>query len=274
MSYDHLLLSSIVPSALNLLWRRLSSRLNQFDRFEQLATSKSSANRHFLRFEDKTYTYAEAYDLALRYAAWLKSRYNVKKGEIVALDFQNTDTFAILILALWSLGAAPALINYNLTGPALLHCVKRATTRLMFIDPTVAENFSEDVRNALETVQFEVLSPELEAQARETEPFRAPDEIRADAKPMDMAALIYTSGTTGLPKAAIVSWAKVWIVGGFTHRWIGTKPSDVYYTVRQPPSLPLRTGQFLVPIAATVTSRPPYLYASMCCTIVDGLETY
>ncbi len=209
----------------------MNGRLNQFDRFEQLALAKSSANRDFLRFEDKRYTYAEAYDLTLRYAAWLKTNYNVAKGEIVALDFQNTDTFALLILALWSLGAAPALINYNLTGPALIHCLKRATTRLLFIDPTVAGNVGEDVRQAVGGVQCAVLSAEAEAEVRKTEPYRAPDEIRECVKPSDMAALIYTSGTTGLPKAAIVSWAKIWITGGFTRRWIGTKTSDIYYTV-------------------------------------------
>src|SRR5512140_636391 len=110
LSYDLHMLRSIVPVILASSWWDNRGRMNTFYRLEALATSKSSENRDFLRFEDRAYTYVQAYDTVLRYANWLKEKHGVKKGELVALDFQNTDTFVFLVFALWSLGAVPALI--------------------------------------------------------------------------------------------------------------------------------------------------------------------
>ena len=229
--YDLNLVKSIVPTIANLGWWTNRGRLNFFYRFEDLATSKSSENRVFLRFEDRTYTYGQAYDTVLRYSNWLKERRGVQKGEMVALDFQNTDTFIFLVLALWALGAVPALINYNLSGKALAHCIKKATARLVLIDPVVADNVGEDVRSELSQVSFEVVTPAIEQQMLSHEPIRPPDDARSGTAGDAMGVLIYTSGTTGLPKAAIVSWSKIAVIGGFTSRWIGTKKNDVFYTV-------------------------------------------
>ncbi|KAK4186293.1 hypothetical protein QBC35DRAFT_274042 [Podospora australis] len=224
------MLASILPTVANVAWWTARGRVSFFYRLEDLATSKSSENRLFLKFEDKTYTYAQAYDTVLRYANWLKDQRGVKKGEMVALNFQNTDTFIFLALALWAIGAVPALVNYNLTGKSLSHCVKRANARLMLIDPTIAGNVGDDVRAELSGTTFEVVTPELERQMLACEPTRPPDELRSEATGEAMGMLIYTSGTTGLPKAAIVSWAKIAVVSGFTSRLVGTTKKDVFYT--------------------------------------------
>src|SRR4051794_14818185 len=65
VSYDLHMLKSILPTISRSAWWKLRGRLNAFYRLEALATSKSSENRLFLRFEDKTYTYAQAYDTVL-----------------------------------------------------------------------------------------------------------------------------------------------------------------------------------------------------------------
>ena len=236
--YDLGLLGAVIPTVARVAWWTNRGRLNFFYRLEDLATSKSSAGRVFLRFEDKAYTYAQVYDTTLRYATWLKERRGVKKGEMVALDFQNTDTFVFLLFALWSLGAVPALINYNLASKPLAHCVRKATARLVLIDPTVAENVGDDVRSELSEVSFEVVTPQLELEMLSHAPTRPPDEARYDPSGAAMGILIYTSGTTGLPKAAIVSWSKIAIVGGFTSRWVGTAENEVFYTVSQPRPVP------------------------------------
>ncbi|KAK3367520.1 hypothetical protein B0H63DRAFT_442167 [Podospora didyma] len=230
VSYDISLIGALVPTVVTATWRESRGRLNLFYRLEDLALSSSDKNRIFLRFEDKTYTYAQAYDTVLRYANFLKVKRGVKKGEFIALDFQNNDTFLFLILALWSLGAKVALINYNLSGKPLLHCVKKATTRLMLVDPAIADSVGQDVRSELPDVSFEVVTPELELQMLAMEADRTQEDGRRNAKGTDMAMLIFTSGTTGLPKAAIIPWAKITVVAGFTSRWVGTKPSDVFYS--------------------------------------------
>lgn len=46
----------------------------------------------------------------------------------------NSPDFVFAWLGLWSIGAGPALINYNLTGRALLHCLKISGTKLLLVD--------------------------------------------------------------------------------------------------------------------------------------------
>ncbi|OIW22679.1 acetyl-CoA synthetase-like protein [Coniochaeta ligniaria NRRL 30616] len=227
--YDAQMLRAAAPSFLNMLWDQYRGRLNSFYRLETLATAKASADRPFLLFDDEKYTYSQAYDYVLRYGHWLKTQMGVNKGDIVALDFQNTAQFVFLFMAVWEIGAKPAFINYNLSGKALIHCLKRANTRLVLIDPNVAENVGEDVRQELPGVRFGVFGSELASDAAAADPVRYPDELRGAEKTEDMAILIYTSGTTGLPKAAVVSWGKVFMTGAFTSRLCATKTTDTYY---------------------------------------------
>jgi acyl-coenzyme A synthetase/AMP-(fatty) acid ligase len=252
------LLGSALPASLRLLLRSRRDRLNPFYVLEWWATS-SSARRPMLIFEGRTHTYGEVYDAALRYGAWLRQRHGVVPGDVVAMDFENSDIFIVLWMALWSIGAKPAFINHNLTGDALAHCVRAAGAKLMLVDPNVArhvvgskgdgEALSAALRPAV--VAFVVLTPQLQAEALATEPVRAPDEDRSEDKGENLAMLVYTSGTTGLPKPAVVSFAKCIVAGIYVARWLRRGQNSIMYSVsssRQPtsyckpawPRLPLR----------------------------------
>ncbi|OLN96932.1 Fatty acid transporter protein [Colletotrichum chlorophyti] len=228
--YDRHLLQCALPATLTALWRERTDRLNQFYVLESAAKSSSSANRTFIIFEGKSYTYRETYEQVLKYGTWLRDRFGVKPKEIVAMNFQNSDTFIFLWLGLWSIGAKPAFINYNLTGKPLAHCLKAAKTTLMLIDPNVAANVGADVRAELDSVRFVVLDSSLHNEIAATEPRRAPDSDRSEHQYQNLAILIYTSGTTGMPKPAIVSWAKCIVGAVFTWRFVSNSPNDVFYT--------------------------------------------
>ena len=229
--YDLILLRSVVPATLKSYYRQYFDRLNQFYVLEAYAQSSRYANKPFILFEDRSYTFRQVYDLVLKYGTWFRTTKGVKPRDVVALDYMNSDTFVFCMLGLWSIGAKPALINYNLTGHALAHCVKAARTKLMIVDPAVAHNVTDEVRGEIPGVRIEIFTPEAEGEVLSTEGVRAPDEDRAEQLLPDMAMLIYTSGTTGLPKAAIVSWAKCTIGGGFTGRVLSFGEKDVFYTV-------------------------------------------
>jgi acyl-coenzyme A synthetase/AMP-(fatty) acid ligase len=230
-SYDARMLTSVVPTVLDLAYHSRIGRMNMFYKLESLATSKSSANRPMLLFEQKKFTYAQAYDIVLRYGNWLKTHLGVQKGDIVALDFHNGDDFVFLTMGLWAVGAKPAYINYNLSGKALIHCIGRANTKLMLIDPTVVSQVGDDVRQEFPNVRFELFSPDVQGQASAMDPIRYTDDLRDPQVSEDMAILIYTSGTTGLPKAAIVSWGKMLVAAAFAARFLRTKTTDIFYTV-------------------------------------------
>lgn len=152
----------------------------------------------------------------------------------------NCPSFVFLWLGLWSIGAYPALINYNLTGPPLIHCLTISTARIVLVDEEVSDQFSAEVTSAIssstfrdgkgpmETVTFTTtLASEIIASAAG---IREPDSSRSGVQLHHMAALIYTSGTTGLPKAAVVSWGKFAIGGDFMPRWLGLSRRDRFYT--------------------------------------------
>ncbi|WYZ43805.1 hypothetical protein EsH8_VII_000241 [Colletotrichum jinshuiense] len=228
--YDRKLLSCALPATLTALWRERTDRLNQFYVLERAAQNKASANRTFIIFEGKSYTYRETYEQVLKYGTWLRERFGVKPKDIVAINFQNSDVFVFLWFGLWSIGAKPAFINYNLTGKPLAHCAKAATTKLMLIDPNIAANVGDDVRSELDSVQFVVLDDSLHKEIAAIKPRRAPDSDRSEDQYQNLAILIYTSGTTGMPKPAIVSWAKCIVGGVFTSRFTNNSAKDVYYT--------------------------------------------
>ena len=196
------------------------------------------ANDAFLMYQGKTWTNKEAYDIVLSYGTWLKTEYGIAPREVVAMDFMNSPVFIFLWLGIWSLGATPAFINYNLIGNPLLHSVKVSTARILFVDNNVKPRFTKDIidtlessneRDGLGSVQVVFFDTTLEDQIKATKAVREPDSSRSVA-PLDMALLIFTSGTTGLPKPATVTWRKVRILTGFMPPWFGLKKTDRLYT--------------------------------------------
>lgn len=229
--YDMLMMTSVIPAVVSMAWRRRKGTMSIFYKLEENALSPATANHPFLLFGDNSYTYAQVYEKALRYGVWWKETMGVERDDVVALNFMNSDTFIFLWMGLWAIGAKPAFINYNLRDQALIHCINTAKAKLMLVDPEVVDVLTPKLREELPNARIEVFSALLKAQADAAEPKRYPDEQRYDDKKESTAILIFTSGTTGLPKAAVVSWAKMIATGNFAFRWMGIKKDDIYYTV-------------------------------------------
>ena len=219
-------------------------RVNCFYNFEELATNPKHAGRNFLVIpkddsnpeQQTAWTYAEAYDIVLKYARYLKDVHGVKKNEIVAIDFTNKQQFIWMWFALWSLGAKPAFINSNLRGNAFVHCVRISTARLLFVDPSIQEVLNDEAKMELgqtghgRAVDAFVLDEDLQARIHSSSPYRAPDEARSGDKLNSASLLIYTSGTTGLPKAATVGWGKP-LSGVLIFPWLlNLTAEDKYFT--------------------------------------------
>jgi acyl-CoA synthetase (AMP-forming)/AMP-acid ligase II len=193
----------------------------------------------------------------------------VEKNEIVAMDFVNSEKFVWVWFGLWSIGAKPAFINYNLTGKPLVHTIKTSTARLVLVDEDSRDNFRPEVlqehgfvplgdqKYGFETDhsdithsvsnhtstpqpiepgrvqrQIEIIyfDSALQTHILTFTPTRLPNTARANQKQSDMAMLIYTSGTTGLPKPAVLSWGKVNPGSGYVASWLKLTSKDVFYT--------------------------------------------
>ena len=242
---DRRILGAVVGSTLAFNRRLRKDRLNSFYFLEEHASNPRIANETFIVYNGKSWSFKHAYDLVLRYAGWLSSTHKVQQGEYVALDFMNSAEFCFVVLALWALGAHPALLNYNLTAEPFLHCLRTSSARLLILDPEIAPKVlttevrstitSSNFRNNSLPVEIAVLTAGLQSSLEYFPPHRAPDSARAGPIGRDVCALISTSGTTGLPKAAVVSWEKIHVSASAMCRWGGWRPvtkknPDRYYT--------------------------------------------
>lgn len=145
LSYDYGLLSSLISAQIRL---RFAERNDTLSLFYLLEAQAKSSNRHrpwiISGQSGEKWSYAEAYETVLKYGTWLKSK-GVQKEEVVAMDFVNSEVFIWVWYGLWSIGAKPAFINYNLTGAPLFHTVRTSTASLVLVDQNGQEKFKESI---------------------------------------------------------------------------------------------------------------------------------
>lgn len=250
VSNDWRILSSLSGARARQARLEKKDRINVFYSLEEFATAPRTAKLPFLVFEGTTWSFRQTYDTVLRYAAWLHHGHGVRPRDIVALEFMNCPQFVFLWLALWSLGAVPAFINYNLTGGPLVHSIRASTARLLIVDPEVRSVLTPEVEAEITSPTFlstttkssnsgssnsipASISPlrivhftsTIQSSLPYQPAYRAPDSARSKTRPRDPAILIFTSGTTGLPKPAISSWNKLHIGGAYAASWMGLRPA-------------------------------------------------
>jgi fatty-acyl-CoA synthase len=146
------------------------------------------------------------------------------RGDAAALLMPNCPDYAAAWLGVAKAGSVCALLNTNLKGEALAHCVQLARPRLVIVAPelrrvlaTAIPHLGTDFK-----AKIQVVGPPA---ARAAGIEGGPSCVTID----DTALFIYTSGTTGFPKAAkvshrrILNWA-LWFKG-----MLGVTPSDRMY---------------------------------------------
>jgi acyl-coenzyme A synthetase/AMP-(fatty) acid ligase len=207
LSVDLDVIGSLLPAQREVARRVKTDRLNSFYALEDHARNPKTADGIFIVYQGQTWTFKQTYDTVLRYAGWLHSTHSVLPGEVVAIDFMNSPQFVFLTLAIWSLGALPAFINYNLTSSSFVHCVRISTARLLIVDPEIENKVLTDdtkqtfaapnFRNDAFPLEVTVLTKGLQSSLEYFPPYRAPDTARSDAIERSPCVLIFTSGTTG-----------------------------------------------------------------------------
>ncbi|EEP78730.1 conserved hypothetical protein [Uncinocarpus reesii 1704] len=174
---------------------------------------KKQPNATCIWTREAEFTFQEAHDMACQYGHYLLSL-GVKRGDLVAVYLQNCSEFPILWLGLWAIGCSPALINYNLAGPALMHCLKVSSAEILIVDsdPDCAGRVEEQ-RAAIEgelNMKPLLLDENLKSYIA-TFPSAVPDEsFRKGIEGGSPACLFYTSGTTGLPKASAFTTSRMY----------------------------------------------------------------
>lgn len=112
------------------------------------------------------YTWNETYERVNQFGHYFLSQ-GVKPRDLVAFYMQNSPDFIFAWLGLWSIGAAPAMINFHLNDKALIHCLGISKAKLLLIDddPELLariQDVSSTIENELGLIQL-VLNPKMKA---------------------------------------------------------------------------------------------------------------
>jgi fatty-acyl-CoA synthase len=178
------------------------------------ALAAEYGERPALVSERETLTF-RGYDArANRYARWAMEN-GVDKGDVVALMMPNRPEYLAVWLGVARAGGVTALLNTNLTGHALAHCVNIAAPRHVIVDASLADAFrtAEPHLRCDPTMWrhgggldgWRGIEPALEASSDAPIPAAERPKLTTD----DRCLYIYTSGTTGLPKAANINHYRV-----------------------------------------------------------------
>jgi len=180
----------------------------------------------------ETLTYRALTERANRYARWTLAQ-NLAKGEAIALMMPNRPEYMAIWLGITSVGGVASLINTNLRGAALAHCIDIAAPKHAIVAAELVGEFRTAA--GLLASQPKIWahgSDDFARVDREIENFSGGPLAVAERRGVtlaDRALHIYTSGTTGLPKAANVSHHRLmqwsfWFAG-----LMNTAPHDRMY---------------------------------------------
>jgi fatty-acyl-CoA synthase len=170
-----------------------------------------------LEDETRSLTYRELDGMANRYAHWARSR-NLRRSDVIGLVMTNRPEYIAAWMGFSKVGVATALINTNLSGQALAHCLNIAGISQVVADEETWRQCEEARPFMTRTMMLWVLGLRAEDEmserrgldnaVRSGSSVRPPRAARDGLTNRDTALFIYTSGTTGLPKAARIHHAR------------------------------------------------------------------
>lgn len=191
------------------------------------ANAQRFGDRTAIVFESRTIKWEALNELSNRYARALAAQ-GVGNGDTVSMLMENRIEFLACIFALNKLGAIGALINTNLTGKPLTHCITVTESTKCIVGAELTDAVA-DVLGELNLAEGEdflfVADDEHNSCPNWAESL---DSLASDQDAANLAQTaeltigqsalyIFTSGTTGLPKAAVLSNRRYLSSGSLAH---------------------------------------------------------
>ncbi|CAE7270998.1 Slc27a4 [Symbiodinium necroappetens] len=198
----------------------------------------------FIVFEHRRMTFQDV-DRVSNQMAHLLRQEGFQPGQALALMMENKPEYVCWWLAMAKIGVKVALLNYNLTGRGLAHCLCSA------VQDCLGVVFDGECEANLHTIDAALHEHRMKLFCWGGQPrrsFQAPvlavdydqllgfpysgdgfAELRRGIKFNDVFGYIYTSGTTGLPKAAKILHSKMYSLSGICGI-LGLGPGDRLYT--------------------------------------------
>jgi long-chain acyl-CoA synthetase len=174
-----------------------------------------------------------------------------ERGDRVGIYLQNIPQYAVVLLALWKLGATALVLNPMYRRQELRRLVDDAGATGVFCADVDAPETADTLAGS--SVRWLVSTSPLDYQTR-NDPRVFPTSRREPAAPdgdlvelvgrhrgetpppldvagTDVALLTYTSGTTGPPKGAMNTHANLLAVTSTYGAWVGLAPGDVVFAM-------------------------------------------
>jgi len=196
------------------------------------ASVDAHADNPAFLFEGQTVTYAQYEARANSVAHWGLAQ-GLQLGDAVAVDLENCPDFAAIWFGLSKIGVAAALINTNLEGEGLAHCINIVDAKAIIAGGQQASR----VQDCLDQGSFHLPLWDLDgnygsnlSEALASSSNQRPDpSVRDHLRGRDTALYIYTSGTTGLPKAAKLTHMKMRGTGRIAQALVQINANDRVY---------------------------------------------
>jgi fatty-acyl-CoA synthase len=162
----------------------------------------------------ETFTYRALVERSRQYARWALA-HDLTSGAVVCLFMPNRPEYLAIWLGITRVGGIVSLLNTNLTGSSLAHCINLVSPRHVIVAAELADRFN-GAREGLSSgiavsvhgeANADLARIDLEVDANPAGPLTGGENRRVTIE--DRALYIYTSGTTGLPKAANISHARL-----------------------------------------------------------------
>jgi carnitine-CoA ligase len=181
---------------------------------------------------EQTWTYAQAHDVAARFAGTLAAA-GVSLGDRVALVCSNRPEFMQAFLGCAWLGAVVVPINVASRGSQLQHILSNSGARLMIIERDLIANLGHVELATLPLQMIWVIDGSSETiGGLTTQPLPPLGEARPATalRPSDPLAILYTSGTTGPSKGVCCPHAQYFWWGLNTSHLLALHNGDVLHT--------------------------------------------
>ncbi len=179
---------------------------------EYYKLAKQWKDDDFLVYLDERFTFGESLELSRRFSRALIEKYDIKKGDRVAICARNSPEWCMAFIAITQIGAVAVPMNSWWQGREIEYGLTDSGSKLVITDPPRLAHMQDTLNKlgidaiiAKPVSELDAQYPEFYGVARSFEPL-TDDEITALAvAPDDRATILYTSGSTGNPKGVLSS---------------------------------------------------------------------
>ncbi|MDB5567308.1 MAG: AMP-dependent synthetase and ligase [Tardiphaga sp.] len=193
----------------------------------------TSGDAPALIFQGNEWSYATLVQQTNRISRWAIDQ-GIQKGDVVGLLMKNRPDYLAIWLGISRIGGVVALINDQLRGEALAHCLRVVGARRLIATFDFEVAVADAMRLVDEAVQVWHFDTTESARGLKNDIARySGDQLSIDERRQvalsDRALYIYTSGTTGLPKAANVSHRRILTWSFWFAGMADVQPADRMY---------------------------------------------